>query len=114
MQASDIVFVSLDPTVGHEQRGRRPVIVVSRFNPPGSSMRIVAPITTGGGAASLRGFLYPLPDGLRTVGVVLCHQLRCLDLTARDAELRESVSAHVLAGVMMRVLAMFGRPPALG
>ena len=48
MERGDIYIVSLDPSVGHEQQGKRPVLVVS----PGKFSRltgvaIVLPITTG-------------------------------------------------------------------
>src|SRR5688572_13642071 len=29
VRRSEIYFIDLDPTIGHEQRGRRPIIVVS-------------------------------------------------------------------------------------
>ncbi|MBP0575381.1 type II toxin-antitoxin system PemK/MazF family toxin, partial [Mycobacterium tuberculosis] len=83
-------FVSLDPTAGHEQQGRRPIMVVSRSHPSGSTLRLVVPITTGGRAAAIQAFVYPLPAGMKTVGGVLCHQLRCLDLSARGAQWHET------------------------
>ena len=48
----DIYLVTLDPTEGHEQRGRRPVLVVSpgAFNQL-TRVPIVLPITTGGNFA---------------------------------------------------------------
>src|SRR5215831_413245 len=67
----DIYLVSLDPTQGHEQQGRRPVLVVS----PGAFNRltrvpIVLPITTGGNFARVRGFTVSLTDaGTRTTGL---------------------------------------------
>jgi mRNA-degrading endonuclease toxin of MazEF toxin-antitoxin module len=33
MERGDVYLVSLDPTAGHEQKGKRPVLVIS----PGSS-----------------------------------------------------------------------------
>jgi mRNA interferase ChpB len=45
MDRGDIVFVDLDPTVGHEQRGHRPVSVISKaeFNKLGAAL--VCPIS---------------------------------------------------------------------
>ena len=56
MERGDIWLMSLDPASGHEQQGRRPVLVVS----PGAFNRltgvpIVLPITTGGSFARTAG-----------------------------------------------------------
>ncbi len=32
MERGDIYLVSLDPTAGHEQQGKRPVLVISQKN----------------------------------------------------------------------------------
>jgi mRNA-degrading endonuclease toxin of MazEF toxin-antitoxin module len=47
MERGDIYLVSLDPTRGHEQQGRRPVLVVSpdAFNRL-TKVPVVVPITT--------------------------------------------------------------------
>src|SRR6201984_1113059 len=85
VERGDIYLVSLDPTQGHEQQGRRPVLVVS----PGAFNRltkvpIVLPITTGGNFARTRGFAVPLTGAdTRTTGVVRCDQPRALHLDAR-------------------------------
>lgn len=75
-----ILIANLDPTVGHEQRGRRRVLVVSYEAFHRSGMATVCPI-------SARQPRYPgevaIPRGLagQTRGaVVLCHQLRTVDL----------------------------------
>ena len=62
MERGDIYLVSLDPTAGHEQRGRRPVLIVS----PGAFNRltrtpVVLPITTGGNFARTAGFAVSVP-----------------------------------------------------
>ena len=78
MERGDIFLVSLDPTQGHEQRGRRPVLVIS----PGPFNRltrvpVVLPITTGGNFARTAGFAVSLADcGTRTTGIVRCDQPR--------------------------------------
>jgi hypothetical protein len=62
MERGDIYLVSLDPNRGHEQRGRRPVLVVSpdAFNQL-TRVPIVVPITTGGNFARIAGSPYPSP-----------------------------------------------------
>src|SRR5437763_843459 len=105
MERGDIYLVSLDPTEGHEQRGRRPVLVIS----PGGFNRltrvpVVLPITTGGGFARSAGFAVSLDGaGTRTAGVVRCDQPRALDLAARRARRLEQVPATVIDEVLARV-----------
>lgn len=85
MQRGEIWIVNLDPTAGHEQRGTRPVVIVSPgpFNEL-TGTPLVLLITTGGRFARTRGFTVPLDDaGTRTTGVIRCDQPRVIDLAAR-------------------------------
>src|SRR5260370_9094447 len=85
MERGDIYLVSLDPTAGHEQQGKRPVLVISpgRFNRL-TGVPVVLPITGGGSFARTAGFAVSLMDaGTRTSGVVPGDQPRALDLRAR-------------------------------
>ena len=70
MRRGDIYLVSLDPTLGHEQQGSRPVVVVSatEFN-QATSLPVVCPITSGGDFARRLGFAVPI-SGIRTTGIV--------------------------------------------
>ena len=103
MQRGDIYFVSLDPTAGHEQRGMRPVLVVSptSFNRL-TRTRVVVPITTGGNFAGIAGFAVAL-SGTRTTGVVRCDQPRALDLAARNGRRVEAVPSDVLDDVLAKL-----------
>lgn len=108
MERGDIYLVSLDPSAGHEQQGRRPVLVVS----PGPFNRmtkvpIVVPITSGGSFARTAGFAVSLMGGgTETTGVVRCDQPRALDLDARNARRLESVSQPIMAEVMAKLAAI--------
>ena len=75
-------MVRLDPTMGHEQQGRRPVLIVSpgAFNQV-TKVPVVLPITHGGKCARTAGFAVPLV-GTKTSGVVRCDQPRAIDLGA--------------------------------
>ena len=82
MQRGEIWLVSLDPALGHEQKGRRPVLIVSpqAFNRV-TKLPVVLPITSGGSFARTAGFTVPLTGaGIKTTGVVRCDQPRTLDL----------------------------------
>jgi mRNA interferase ChpB len=103
----DIFIVDLEPTMGSEQRGHRPVLVVSRakFNTLGVAW--VVPITQGGGSARAAGFSVSLAGcGTDTQGVALCHQVRSVDLNARKARLKERLPDPILGLVLDRLRAV--------
>jgi mRNA-degrading endonuclease toxin of MazEF toxin-antitoxin module len=102
IERGDIFVVDLDPTAGHEQRGRRPIIVVtpSAFNQLG--LQLVAPITSGGAFARHRGFAVEI-IGAKTRGFILCNQLRTLDLAARKARHIERASTTVIEEMLAKV-----------
>jgi len=106
---ANIYVVSLDPTEGHEQKGRRPVLVVS----PGAFNRVTGlPIvlanTTGGAFARTAGFAVSLMGaGIETTGVVRCDQPRALDLKARRAKKIERAPEHLVDEVLAKVAPIF-------
>ena len=106
MKRGDIYLVSLDPTSGHEQKGYRPVLVVSPtpFNQL-TKTPIVVPISSGGQFARVAGFAVELV-GTKTVGVARCDQLRTLDLAARKAKRVETVSAAVIDDVLAKLVTL--------
>jgi mRNA interferase ChpB len=107
MSRGDIYMVSLDPTHGHEQRGRRPVLVISptAFN-QATKLPVILPITSGGEFARRIGFAVPL-TGIKTEGVVRCDQPRVLDLRARGGKRVESVPSEILDEVLARAVTLF-------
>jgi mRNA interferase ChpB len=103
-ERGDILNLDLDPAKGHEQRGKRPVLVisVSEFNRFG--LILVCPITQGGGFAREHGFAVPLSGvGTRTQGVVLCHQLRTVDFKERGSQFSEALPGDLVEEVLARV-----------
>jgi mRNA-degrading endonuclease toxin of MazEF toxin-antitoxin module len=109
MERGDIYLVSLDPAAGHEQQGRRPVLVVTpgKFNRL-TGVPVVVPITTGGGFARTAGFAVPLMGaGTRTTGVVRCDQHRALDLRACGGKRLETVPEHIVDEVLSKVVPLF-------
>jgi mRNA-degrading endonuclease toxin of MazEF toxin-antitoxin module len=109
MERGDIYLVSLDPTRGHEQQGRRPVLVVSpdAFNRL-TKVPIVLPITSGGNFARTAGFAVSLTSaGTRTTGVIRCDQPRAIDLGARGGRRLESVPAAIMDEVLAKLAPLF-------
>lgn len=107
MKRGDIYLVSLDPTAGHEQRGSRPVLIVSptEFN-EATRLPVVLPITNGGDFARRLGFAVPLSD-TKTTGIVRCDQPRVIDLAARQGRKVDTAPAAVMDEVLARVVTLF-------
>ncbi len=107
MKRGDIYMVTLDPTFGHEQRGQRPVLVVSptAFN-QATKLPVVLPITSGGEFARRIGFAVPIA-GIKTTGIVRCDQPRVLDLEARAGRKVDALPAEIMAEVLARVITLF-------
>ena len=107
MKRGDIYLVSLDPTRGHEQSGRRPVLVISptEFN-TATKLPVVLPITSGGEFARRISFAVSIA-GIRTTGVVRCDQPRVLDLQARGGRKVESLPQEILDEVLAKVVTIF-------
>jgi mRNA interferase ChpB len=107
MNRGDIYLVSLDPTEGCEQRGSRPVLVVSpsEFN-EATKLPVVCPITSGGDFARRMGFAVAL-TGIKTTGVVRCDQPRVLDLGARHARKVDTLPASIMEEVLAKLAPIF-------
>ena len=103
MNRGDIYLVSLDPTLGGEQRGSRPVLIISptAFN-LATKLPIVLPITNGGNFARRLGFAVPIA-GIQTTGIIRCDQPRVLDIAERGGRKVDQLPAAILADVMARV-----------
>ncbi len=107
MNRGDIYFVSLEPTAGREQRGYRPVLVISptAFN-EATKLPVILPITNGGEFAKKIGFAVPL-SGMQMTGVVRCDQPRVLDIMARGGRKVESLPADILDEVLAITAVLF-------
>jgi mRNA interferase ChpB len=108
MKRGDIYLVSLDPTEGREQRGSRPVLVVSpdEFN-EATRLPVICPITSGGDFARRIGFAVPI-TGIKTTGVVRCDQPRVLDLGARNGRKVDTLPVPIMEEVLARLAPIFG------
>ncbi len=105
MDRGEIWLVSLDPTAGHEQRGKRPVLVISpaAFNKY-TLLPVVLPVTNGGNFARMAGFAVTLEGaGTLTRGVIRCDQLRTIDMAARKGKRVEKVPDAVVNEVLARL-----------
>ncbi|NNN07071.1 MAG: type II toxin-antitoxin system PemK/MazF family toxin [Elusimicrobia bacterium] len=107
MKRGDIYMVSLDPSAGREQRGSRPVLVVSpdEFN-AATKLPVICPITNGGAFARRIGFAVPI-TGVKTTGVVRCDQPRVLDLAVRNARKVDALPVALMDEVLAKLAPIF-------
>jgi len=94
----DFISLSFDPQSGHEQKGRRPALVVSKalFN-RGTGLAIVCPVTN-----TRRGhpFHVALPEGSNLTGVIMVEQVKSVDYLSRRGKRIEAASRELLAEVL--------------
>ncbi len=107
MKRGDIYVVTLDPTQGREQRGHRPVLIVSpeAFN-NATKLPVVLPITNGGDFAKRIGFAAAI-SAIRTTGFVRCDQPRVLDLDARNGRKTDVLRQAILDDVLAKLATIF-------
>jgi len=108
MDVGEIWHVDLDPTIGREQSKARYVLIVSprAFNQLGTPL--IAPISSGGEFARARGWAVSLSGaGTRATGVVLCHQIRTIDIQARKGRFVEKAPSFIVEEVQARLSSLF-------
>jgi mRNA interferase MazF len=102
--AGDFIWIDLDPTTGHEQRGRRPALVLSRraYNER-AQLCVACPIT-------IRAKGYPfeaaIPSGHGLSGVILADQPRSLAWPDRDVRLIDRAGQGLLDDVREKIAAL--------
>ena len=102
----EIWLVDLDPSMGHEQRGKRPCLVLSDdlFNHGPGELVVVLPLTSRKRDIPLRIPVVPPEGGLKSTSYVMPEMIRSISLrrlSRRLGRLRPDslvvVEAHVRA-----------------
>jgi mRNA interferase MazF len=96
----DIVWIDFDPTLGHEQKGRRPAIVISplKYNKI-SGRGIFCPVTS-----KEKGYIFEVAfKGKNIKGAVLADQLRTMDFNQRNIVFIERATKEILNTVEDRI-----------
>lgn len=104
--AGDLVWLTCDPQAGHEQRGRRPALILSpRSYNTKANLAIVCPITS-----HVKGYPFevPLPSGTTIAGVILADHVKNLDWQARRVVFESKAPADVITEVRERLRALLG------
>lgn len=97
----DVMWINLYPQAGHEQAGRRPVIVLSPAKYNGTvGMAILCPITT-----QIKGYPFEvkIPSDPKISGVVLSDQVKCLDWKVRKAEYICKLHSKIIEEVLKKL-----------
>lgn len=105
-KCGDVVWITLNPQAGHEQTGRRPVVVISpRSYNSKTGLAILCPITS-----QVKGYPFEvlLPDRLPVAGAILSDQVKSLDWRARNAELILSLPDQVTSEVLQKLKTLMG------
>lgn len=97
-EQGDVVAISFDPQAGHEQKGRRPALVVSnsKFNKR-TGLMMCCPLTN-----TDRGipFHVSVPAVSRLTGFIMVEQVKSLDYHARRATRIGKVDQSTLEEVL--------------
>ena len=104
--AGDLIWLTFDPQVGHEQRGRRPALILSpRVYNSKARLAIACPITSH---AKGYPFEVPLPPEGKIAGVILADHVKNLDWQARRAVFEAKAPADVITDVRERLRVLLG------
>ena len=93
--AGDVIWINLETTVGHEQAGKRPALVLSPSSYNDRTSLVIACAMT----SRKKGYPFEveMPDG----GIVLADQVRCLDWRGRRSEPKDTALPEVVKRVLM-------------
>jgi mRNA interferase MazF len=105
-ERGDIVKLNFDPTLGREQAGYRPALIVTtrEFN-QATRLAVACPITS-----KVKGFNLEviLPDGLITNGAVLAFQVKTIDWVERQVTYTESLPDETIEDVISKLQVLLG------
>ena len=102
--AGDLVWLTFDPQAGHEQRGRRPALILSpRLYNAKARLALACPITS-----QVKGYPFEvkLPAAGTITGVVLADHVRNVVWTARHVVFQGKAPGEVLTEVRERLRAL--------
>ena len=95
----DIIWLEFDPQKGHEQKGRRPGIVLSKkeYNQK-SNLAIICPITS-----KIKDYPFEVKVNSIIQGVILSDQIRSIDWKSRNAAFIEKIPEEILKEILENV-----------
>ncbi len=99
-ERGDVVWLNFNPTKGHEQKGTRPAVVLSRqkYN-KNSELLLACPITS----VSKKYPFEVILNNCDINGVVLADQIKNIDWTARNIKFIYKLEDKVLQEIIKKV-----------
>lgn len=102
----DIVWLNFTPQAGHEQRGKRPALILSpKIYNEKTSLCIALPITS-----KIKGYPFEvtLPKNLPVKGVVLSDQVKNLDFSVGEISFICKAPSSIIQSIQKNVVALIG------
>jgi len=99
-ERGDIVWINFNPQLGHEQKGRRPALVISHkaYNEK-VGLAVFCPITS-----KPKGYTFEVEVQLNSVkGAVLSDQIKNLDWKSLGLAFIEKIDSSSLSDVLERI-----------
>src|SRR5258708_21249796 len=100
-EKGDFITLSFDPQTGHEQKGRRPALIISNnlFN-QATGLAIACPITNTDRRIP---FHLPVPTASSLTGFVMVEQVKSIDYRPRNARFVEKAPSEFVEDVITLV-----------
>ncbi len=95
----DLIWISFDPVVGHEQRGHRPALVLSPHSYNAFGYLLCVPITS-----RIKTYAFAVlivQDAIK--GSVLCDQIKCVDWKERGISFIGCASSDLVQEVSAKL-----------
>ncbi len=97
-EKGDFITLSFDPQSGHEQKGRRPALVVSNFVfNQATGLAIVCPITNTDRKIP---FHLVIPPTSSLTGFVMVEQVKSVDFNSRNVKFVEKATQELIDDVL--------------
>ena len=96
----DIVWLSLNPSIGREQKGRRPAVVISpKYYNSKVGLALLCPMTS-----QKKGYPFEVEIETKKIqGVVLADQIRAIDWKIRKTKLVTRVDSETLNEILAKI-----------
>ena len=100
-ERGDVVWINMNPQIGHEQAGRRPAVVLSPAAYNGKvGLALLCPVTN-----QIKGYPFEvvIPEGLDVSGAILSDQVKSLDWKGRNTEFIIKIPETVVFEVLQKL-----------
>ncbi|MBC7537416.1 MAG: endoribonuclease MazF [Bacteriovorax sp.] len=99
----DIVWLNFTPQAGHQQKGKRPALILSptEYNKK-TGLAVCCPITS-----NIKGYPFEvILNGKKIKGAILSDYLKKVDWKAREIQFIEKTNSEVISEVISKIAAL--------